>query len=698
MTRALIWKEWRTQRSLVFAGLAIASVLPLFLMAGMAVTSPNHSFADLVSILSPLFMMFVWPVFAAAIAGSAFSADMSDDSLRFLLSRPVSRARVWLIKVGAALAAFLAVVLGTVVIGLVYARLTADGPRQLRFLVAQQLGGDGALDPEVLIVLVPFAFLFGCSVYCSTFAKRPLAAAVGGFLVAGAIVLIVGLVWMLLVPMSPISRDNFIATAVGIAVPVATIGIWAAAFWAFWRGDIFGGGARRRALWPLVTVTMVVLLAGTWPAVAAGARSLVSIAARHRGDLVLSDGAVIIAEETPSGYSTRLTRVPVGGGAATILAPEDATLPVVSPGGEWIVYVAHGGYLGMAAGEHELRAMRRDGSEDHAISPKLEWPWSYRLVTLIAPDNDHVAHISYPAVLVSTISGEGRTTVFPTGPWDGAADRVRRAEVIGWTATKPMELLYYRTLDLPPRQRRPDSPAPEAGAPGAARATRVTELLGLDPDTGESRLVSQFAGSHNLRVSGSAPGSYPTRGWTWLPAWIDDGEADRLYLIDTRSGEQIEVTESPCTLWGFSADGRRFVYGRCSGQMRYGDARSELRILDLASGADETFTGLEGYDESSGGREVLLSPDGERLLMYTRRGYDAERGTHVLSRGGDGRLLADFATPVTWISHREALLRQDEVALASGAGRAIRVLSRFTLNVVDVETGRQREIYPERQP
>jgi hypothetical protein len=460
---------------------------------------------------------------------------------------------------------------------------------------------------------------------------------------------------------------------------------------------------------------MVVLLAGTWPAVAVSARSLASMAAGHRGDLVLSDGAVIIAEETPSGYSTRLTRVPVGGGAATILSPEDATLPVVSPDGEWIVYVTHGGYLGMAAGTHELRAMRRDGSEDHAISPKLEWPWSYRLVTLIAPDNDHVAHISYPAVLVSTISGEGPTTVFPTGLWDGAADRVRMAEVIGWTATEPMELLYYRTLDLPPGQRRPDSPAPEAGAPGAtasgsrdpdspasrsgapasARATRVTELLAFDPDTGESRLVSQFSGSHNLRAYGSsASPNYPTRGWAWLPAWIDEGEADRLYLIDTRTGERVEVTESPCTFWGFCADGRRFVYGRCRGQMRYGDARSELRILDLASGADETFAVLEDYDESSGRREVLLSPDGERLLMYTRRDYGRVRGTYVLSRGGDGRLLADFAEPVAWIDDREALLQQTYVQRLNSAGSPILVRFRFPLSVVDVETGSQREIYP----
>jgi ABC-type transport system involved in multi-copper enzyme maturation permease subunit len=120
MTRALLWKEWRTQRSLVLAGLAIAAVLPPFLMAGAMATSSRYRFGDLVAALPPLFALLVWPLFAAATGATAFAADRSDDSLRFLLSRPVSRGRVWLIKAGSALAAFLAVVAGTMLIGALY--------------------------------------------------------------------------------------------------------------------------------------------------------------------------------------------------------------------------------------------------------------------------------------------------------------------------------------------------------------------------------------------------------------------------------------------------------------------------------------------------------------------------------------------------------------------------------------------------
>jgi hypothetical protein len=154
------------------------------------------------------------------------------------------------------------------------------------------------------------------------------------------------------------------------------------------------------------------------------------------------------------------------------------------------------------------------------------------------------------------------------------------------------------------------------------------------------------------------------------------------------------VTESPCAAWGFSADDNRFVYGRCGGEIRFGNARAELRVRDLASGTDELFAVLEGYDVS-GKQEVLLAPNGERLLLYARRGNRYYRGqpcTYVVSRGGGERGFANCSTPVAWINDREALVRLDRTTRVVD-GRDVR-FSRFALSIADVENARLRQIYP----
>ncbi len=47
MTRALWWKELRAQAPLLVAASTIVLILPLFLLAGMLVTTPNYELAAL---------------------------------------------------------------------------------------------------------------------------------------------------------------------------------------------------------------------------------------------------------------------------------------------------------------------------------------------------------------------------------------------------------------------------------------------------------------------------------------------------------------------------------------------------------------------------------------------------------------------------------------------------------------------------
>ena len=65
----------------------------------------------------------------------------ADDSLLFLLSRPVSRTRVWFVKVGMAAVAFVAMVIGTTLIEVFYIWFDAAySGMEFRLHVRQQIG------------------------------------------------------------------------------------------------------------------------------------------------------------------------------------------------------------------------------------------------------------------------------------------------------------------------------------------------------------------------------------------------------------------------------------------------------------------------------------------------------------------------------------------------------------------------------
>jgi hypothetical protein len=319
--------------------------------------------------------------------------------------------------------------------------------------------------------------------------------------------------------------------------------------------------------------------------------------------------------------------------------------------------------------------VRPDGSEDRAIADVLDWDFLW-FSLLVAPDNDHVAWVTPIRVIIASIS-RGEAREIDLGTTENIGIVARSGDVIGWAAGEPAELLFSRISNRFNLQRPREGGSPvERGS-----ALRKTELLAFDPESGETRAVAELAGAQRFRIYSSvlSSGTRPQRAWGWLPAWTEDADGNKLVLIDTASGESQELSRSPCELWGFSEDGARFVYGNCSGQLRTGDSRTEIRVRDLATGADESFAILEGYDVGSA-REVSLSPDGERLLLYARHGYSGPRGTHLITREGQVRALADGMLPVRWIGENDALL-----------GRRNRELR---LGLVDVLTGTMRTIYP----
>lgn len=143
---------------------------------------------------------------------------------------------------------------------------------------------------------------------------------------------------------------------------------------------------------------------------------------------------------------------------------------------------------------------------------------------------------------------------------------------------------------------------------------------------------------------------------------------------------------APATYAGLSPDGRRFVYARCTGFDRPMTGRVEVRVRDLQTGEDERFAVMNGY---SPGREVFLSPGGNRLLFYMRRG--AARGATWLvpyqnvDSPDPPAVKPDFVAagmfPIGWLDNDNAVLVRDAPA-------------DIAINVVNVTTNSIRRVYP----
>ena len=114
MHRALMWKEWREQRAVMFAGLLVTILMPLFLFAGMSLRPRPVDLGSLSEALPGLYVILLWPLFVAAAGAGTVASEIGDGTLGFLLSRPVSRVRVWVVKVLVAAATFSVVAVSSV--------------------------------------------------------------------------------------------------------------------------------------------------------------------------------------------------------------------------------------------------------------------------------------------------------------------------------------------------------------------------------------------------------------------------------------------------------------------------------------------------------------------------------------------------------------------------------------------------------
>ena len=188
--RWLLWKDFRQNLPIVYAGLVFLVVPHLVAVYAACAAAPDQA-ADAPRVtfrvavardwqeyftMSGVFSLVVSQLFIAAAGGNAMAAERADRSAEFLFSLPIARGKLLASK-------------------LVVAIAIAVAPWLLNLLILSCVGGGLriAFDRPTLLDLVVVGVTFFCVAWClSSFLASPAYAALGGLLVPLLVVLGVG--------------------------------------------------------------------------------------------------------------------------------------------------------------------------------------------------------------------------------------------------------------------------------------------------------------------------------------------------------------------------------------------------------------------------------------------------------------------------------------------------------------------------
>ncbi len=243
MLRALIWKEWRQQRLIVAAGTGMALIFPVIVYL-VGQTASNRTYAlDLAELLPFLTAALVWPLFAAVIGATASCGDADGGgSLVFLLSRPVSRTTIWVVKLAVATVSLAAVIAASFAVAELFYFRTVGRWYAFPFPVdpLTEISDEATRALVLGVVLVCFA----ATVLAGLFARESVIAAAAGvtaaLTVGGA-----GLLLQSAYSASTRSSDGSEACLWGFfsTIAVATL---AGSLRVFTHGGLFAGAELRR--------------------------------------------------------------------------------------------------------------------------------------------------------------------------------------------------------------------------------------------------------------------------------------------------------------------------------------------------------------------------------------------------------------------------------------------------------------------
>jgi hypothetical protein len=637
MIKALLWKEWREQRGIAFAGAAVALLIPLMTIGIASASNAPDYFLDVTDIVPFLFGMVVWPLFAALAGATVNSESASLASAGFLFSRPVPRAVLWLIKVA----------IGVVAIGFVvslsyYAALRVDvwvGGWGFRFPFSSD-PFSWPSDHIVQAMAVGALYVTFCaSIFLSSFMRRPIAAAIGGLgLAIAAQFAAVFMAGRIGASSLGAGAEHFVAVS-SIAVSVVLL---LASLYVFHVTGIAGTDDARcnaRRAWAGIGASLpfIVVLAGfTSTRITADApRAWFALAVPG------SDVSILSLQRNPFSGNSLWAAQP--GHELRRLTGRIADAIAVSPDGRWLVYSSRLSPIGLRASTCQLRAVRLDGGEDRLLiddDSLAASRWCYYEGSFDSDGQRLAMRVSIPSnpdrLLVTDLSGG----------WNRFIDisEIESRDYWGFIphwVTDDEVLLYSRYDDSGGYWRIiVDSGAIE-NVYSAIEGYSLTPLA-----ESANRLLVREWERRDYPTNPLDP--EPQRESTKLIT-VTDGSSDELRPLCKPVGEGWQ------TLATMSSDGR-YVYYACRPRLPRGEEwdyidpeevfRGSLMRRDLETDEDVVVAELDGYVYG-----VDASPDATRFVILLA---DPRREVPVVRPGG-----SMFIYEPKHVTYRNVLVQPD---------------------------------------
>lgn len=649
VARALAWKEWKEQRPVALTGLAVAVAMPFFLVAG---ASGMKGRFDLVSVSDalPAFALFlVSPIFAVVCGATTFANEIGDGTLGFLLSRPVSRARVWLIKVAVGLASVFSVIGGSLIVARLFA-LLAGGRGTSRLFSFLSHGSFGSVPLGVALTGGIF-LLFSSAVFFSTFVGRAMTAAAAGLAAAWAVLSAIFHVWSRL-DLIPRLEPGLLA----VEIFLASVLVLLASLYLFARGEMLrGAGARRRvALVSLIVVCGIVVTG--MPPIYSQARLSPDTAVLHDAEVSPRGDAIAVTAARSDGSSSQVWLVHPDGSGFERLTGRLTGCPTFSPDGRSVAYLSARGTFGLSAGHASLHVVSTDGSDDREIVSGLplglflQCSSSSAYQIAFSPDGSQVAFLSTNVLHVVPVQG-GPTLSLRLRPTPVVGGRI-----LGWRKDGS-ELILVSGLW------KQDSPATVAT---------------VDPRSGTVRIVYQAPG-RTLRFW---PVPIRSRGLDRVPLLLGSSASWRgpvqLVLLDLADGSARKVTDEACVpATALSDDGATLVYTTCSGHEETGYV-SRIHRFDLETSKDVVAAEVAGRVWT-----LLMGPTPDQIAVERTTKNDTRTHALLLNPDGSMRDLEIGVTAIGWTAGRRLIVASGEPGYPWS-----------DLSVVDPATGATRPIYP----
>jgi ABC-2 family transporter/WD40 repeat protein len=598
-----------------------------------------------------VFIIVLWPIAAVVAGAGTIAPEVGGGTLAFLLSRPVTRGRVWTVKVATGLLAVAVVAVASLVIACLF-DAWARGAGHVTAYLARLAGGVASSSWGLTSAAAVCLLLFAAAAFVSTLVAHSLEAACGGMVIALGLLAGIFLFWTRL-DLIPTVRIGWMVLEIGIAAALM--------LWASWRvvarGEILVGGEARHAGGRAGAVVLAGLLAVTVPIGYAHVR-LTPGAAMLWAPVLSPRGDLLLATATNSALgSHQVWGVPLGQpGPIRAIGGRLTFWPAFSPDGRRVAWLSKRGPLGLRHDRTEVHLADADGGNERILARELSAEFWFERTPYI--DTFDMMVFSPDGSRLALCTG-GRLTVFPTAGGEPRVIVLPEAhadtkQIVGWSDADRTVLVVSRLRGTSP----------------------MTVVHAVDVSTGEVRELD--------RESGPVLSWHrPAQTWSggplrFLPLVVASesrrfGTTNRLVIlpVDASSPSSV-VTEQACMgNPSLSGDGRTLAYAVCldvSGG-RYG---SEIRIRDLVTREDRSVAGIEGR-----AGEVSLSPDGTRVAANILRPEQAPRTVVVSVEGAVLELPAGW-TLVGWSG-------PDDLVLAQGSGHLARA---------DVRTGGLTTLFP----